>query len=122
MAKDETKRLSPTVVTDDEAALDALQKISDYAPANMLYSLKAAGDARDAVRAAREAENQLIAALAAARDTTVAKDWAFHNVMLGVKDSVKAQYGKDSHEVQALGLKKASEYKPKSRKPSAPPK
>ena len=122
MAKDETKRLAPAVISDDEAALDALQKIADYAPANALYSLSAASDARSQMRAAREAENQLMAALAQARDTTVAKEWAFHNIILGVKDSVKAQFGKDSHEVQALGLKKASEYKPKSRRPSTPPK
>jgi hypothetical protein len=30
--------------------------------------------------------------------------------MLGVKDQVIAQFGKDSNEVQAVGLKKKSEY------------
>jgi hypothetical protein len=35
----------------------------------------------------------------------------FHNAILGAKDQVKAQFGKDSNELQALGLKKASEYK-----------
>jgi hypothetical protein len=47
----------------------------------------------------------------AAMDAARAAEWAFHNAMLGVKDQVIAQFGKDSNEVQALGLKKKSERK-----------
>jgi hypothetical protein len=36
--------------------------------------------------------------------------------MLGVKDQVTAQFGRDSNEVQAIGLKKASERKAPQRK------
>jgi hypothetical protein len=36
--------------------------------------------------------------------------------MLRVKDQVIAQFGKDSNEVQALGLKKASERKAPQRR------
>jgi hypothetical protein len=36
--------------------------------------------------------------------------------MLGVKDQVVAQFGRDSNEVQALGLKKASERKKPQRR------
>jgi hypothetical protein len=36
--------------------------------------------------------------------------------MLGAKDQVVAQFGRDSTEVQAIGLKRASEYKPRQRK------
>ena len=40
--------------------------------------------------------------------------------MLGVKEQVIAQYGKNSDQVQALGLKKKSEYKaPKPKKKAA---
>jgi hypothetical protein len=40
----------------------------------------------------------------------VAGEWEFHNLMLGVKDQVIAQFGKDSTQVQAVGLKRKSEY------------
>ena len=39
--------------------------------------------------------------------------------MLGVKDQVTAQFGRDSNEVQALGLKKVSERKAPRRRAKA---
>jgi hypothetical protein len=41
--------------------------------------------------------------------------WEFHDAILGVKNQVKAQYGADSDEVAALGLKKKSERRPPTR-------
>ena len=43
-------------------------------------------------------QNEILAqhALAAARDATVAAEWALHDAMLGVKAQVLAQYGPDS--------------------------
>ena len=38
------------------------------------------------------------------------------DLMLGVKDQVTAQFGRDSNEVQSIGLKKASERKAPQRK------
>ncbi|MFZ5908636.1 MAG: hypothetical protein ACOYYU_01315 [Chloroflexota bacterium] len=38
------------------------------------------------------------------------------NMLLGVKEQVIAQYGKNSDQVQALGLKKKAEYKTPGRK------
>jgi hypothetical protein len=54
--------------------------------------------------------------LATARDNAVTAEREFHNLMLGAKDQVTAQFGRDSNEVQALGLKKASERKPPRRR------
>jgi hypothetical protein len=45
-----------------------------------------------------------------------AAEWEFHNTMLAVKEQVIAQFGKNSDQVQALGLKKKSEYKAPTRK------
>ena len=55
-------------------------------------------------------QNEILAqhALAAARDATVAAEWALHDAMLGVKAQVLAQYGPDSDAIQSLGLKKKS--------------
>jgi hypothetical protein len=53
------------------------------------------------------------------RDATTAAEWDFHNTMLAVKEQVIAQFGKNSDQVQALGLKKKSEYKAPARRGKA---
>ncbi len=67
------------------------------------------------MEAAQLAETQAEAALKAARDAANAKEWAFHNAILGAKKQVIAQFGVDADEVQAIGLKKKSEYKSPTR-------
>ena len=58
-------------------------------------------------------------ALATARDAAAAAEWELHNAMLGVKEQVIAQFGKNSDQLQALGLKKKTEYKAPTRKAKA---
>jgi hypothetical protein len=55
--------------------------------------------AQASLNAAQQAEAQAVAAAAAARDNAVAKEWEFHDLMLGVKDQIIAQFGKNSNEV-----------------------
>jgi hypothetical protein len=113
---DQSKRLRPAQIQEDRDAFAALQSVSGYAPANPSYALTAITAAQASLNAAQQAESQAAAAAASARDNAVAQEWAFHNMMLGVKDQVRAQFGKDSNEVQAIGLKKKSEYsRPKAR-------
>jgi hypothetical protein len=45
------------------------------------------------------------------KDDAIDAEWEFHDVMQGVDDQTIAQYGKDSNQVQSLGLKKISEYR-----------
>jgi len=116
MARNETKRLKPALIESDESGFAALQAMALYEPKNQAYSLQAINSAHGLVLSARTEEAQAAAALATARDTAVAREWAFHNLMLGVKDQVMAQFGRDSNEVQALGLKKASERKSPQRR------
>jgi len=116
MAKDQSKRITPPVLEADRASFAALQTIAGYAPANSAFALAKVTEAEAAVRAARAAEAQAEAALASARDTAVASEWEFHNLIVGAKDQVTAQFGRDSNEVQAMGLKKASERKAPQRK------
>lgn len=116
MAKNESRRIKPSDLTEDEDIYSAVKGIANYAPANPAYTLDALAATHAELQAVWDKEMQAEGALAAARDNSVAKEWEFHNKMLGVKDQVKAQFGKDSNEVQALGLKKASEYK--GRKPN----
>lgn len=120
MAKDETKRLNPSVIEADKTAFSALQAITDYSPANLEYSAASIKAAHDELLAAQAEEAQTAAAAASARDNAVFKEWNFHNKVLGAKDQVTAQYGRNSNEVQSIGRKKASEYKPRIRRPKAP--
>jgi hypothetical protein len=112
----ESKRLRPAQVGEDESSFAALQAMTGYAPANQTYAPASITSAHAALQSAQTAETQAEAAYAAARDNAVAREWEFHNLMLGVKDQVTAQFGRSSNEVQALGLKKASERKAPERK------
>lgn len=118
MAKNETKRLNHFIMSEDEAAFHALQNINGYSPTNPAYSISALTQAFTDMRTAQIAEDQAEAALASAQDTAISKEWAVHNLMLNVKDQVRAQFGKDSLQLQEIGLKRRSDYK--TRKPKTP--
>lgn len=117
MAKNETKRLAPNIIVDDEEVYAAVKAIADYAPVNPAYTQSSLDTAHDELEVAHHASVQADAAADAARDTLVAKQWEFHNLLLGTKDQIMAQYGPNSDEVQAVKLKKKSEYKARGRKP-----
>ena len=116
MAKNQSKRLPPVKLEADESGFAALRSIASYTPINPAYALEAVRAAHAELKNLRRAEAQAAAALVAARDNAIAQEWEFHNLMLGVKEQVIAQFGKDSAEVQALGLKRKSEYKPPTRR------
>ena len=111
MAKDQTRRLKQAVLAADRDAFNALVTIGSYSPANPAYAVTALQTAFNDLQSRQATETQTFAAYQAARDGANDAEWAFHNMMLAVKEQVIAQFGKDSDEVQALGLKKKSEYK-----------
>lgn len=110
MAKNETKRLSPAVLREDEEVYAAVKDMEDYAPANPAYTHEALDTAYANLKTAFEKSVQADAAAAAARDNLVAMQWIFHNLTLGSKDQVTAQYGPNSNQVQSVKRKKKSEY------------
>lgn len=110
MANNQTRRIAPPILQADRDSFASLQAITSYTPANAAYTGTAISALRQAMEAKQAAETQAAAALAAARDEAVAAEWAFHNAMLGAKEQIVAQFGKDSNELQSLGLKKKSEY------------
>lgn len=116
MAKNQDKRLSPVKIEADENGFTALQSITDYTPINQAYALHTVAAVHADLEGLRQAQIDAAAAAVAARDRQVAKEWEFHNLMLGVKEQIIAQFGKDSDEVQALGLKRKSDYKPPKRR------
>lgn len=120
MAKNETRRLTPEVIEADRNSLASLQAITNYQPANPSFSAAALTTALSTLNNAQRAETQAVAAAASARDAAVKSEWEFHNLVLGMRDQVIAQFGRDSNEVQAVGLKKVSEHKRPGRKAPAP--
>ena len=73
----ETKRLRPAQVAEDEDGFAALQAMALYEPNNPAYSLNAIGAARGLMDSARTEEAQAQAALDTARDNTVGREWGF---------------------------------------------
>ncbi|MFT4155909.1 hypothetical protein [Parafilimonas sp.] len=110
MAKNETKRLSPSNIAADQTIFSVLQGISTYQPSNAAYSIQEGENKLAALSQLQNTEAQATAALKSARDNTVTAEWDFHNYILGVKNQVMAQYGDSSNEIQSLGLKKKTEY------------
>jgi TorA maturation chaperone TorD len=119
----QANRLRPSQIQVDRDAYAALLAIADYAPANPAYTVAALTAASTGLAAAQQTEAQAAAAAASARDDAAAREWEFHELILGAKDQVVAQYGKDSNEVQSVGLKKRSEYsrpKPRAKREGTP--
>jgi hypothetical protein len=120
MAKNENRRLTPNEVAKDLEIYGALKDIAGYAPANADYSLPSLQTKHTTLTAAQDASAQADATAATKRDILVDAQWDFHNGILGAKASVIAQFSPNSNEVQAVQLKKKTEYKPRTRKPKPP--
>jgi hypothetical protein len=116
MAKKQTRRLQPRIVKQDKQCLSAIKGLTDYKPADSKFAKTALQSAADDVDDTQEKEKQTEVAAKAARAAAVKAEWTLHNLILGSKTQVKAQYGDDSDEVNAVGLKKKSEYKDPTRK------
>lgn len=110
MATKKRKRLRPAILQEDIDSYDALLAIIDYKPSNLEYELTKVTTSKTTKEAKQTAKIQADAAAAAASDAEVEAEGAFHDMILGVKAQVKAQYGEDSDEYASLGMKKKSEY------------
>jgi hypothetical protein len=110
------RRLKPSLLQMDKDCFAALQRVSGYAPVNVRYNLKDLQAIHRELTGLQQAEAKAVAAATAARKKAAAKEREFHDLILGAKDQVVAQFGRDSDEAQAVGLKKKSEYKPRARK------
>ena len=115
MAVNQSRRLSPEDLDADHEAVVAVQSIASYKPLNPVYNTGTLIELNTARDAAQRAEIQAQQALATARDIACAAEWALHNAVLGARTQMRAQFGDDSNEVQAIGLKKRSDRKRPSR-------
>jgi alkanesulfonate monooxygenase SsuD/methylene tetrahydromethanopterin reductase-like flavin-dependent oxidoreductase (luciferase family) len=108
--------MSPSIIAEDEEAFAALKAIANYAPSNAAYSLAAIEGAYQELQGARTVEVQADAAAKAASDNVVEKQANFHDLIIGSKDQVTAQFGRNSNEAQSVGRKKPSERRAPQRK------
>lgn len=111
MPNNKTKRLRPLILQEDLDAYAALLAISGYNPSNETYKIAAVTASKTANDNKQIVEVQKNAEADAARDDAMVSEWDFHEMILGVKEQVRAQFGADSNEYASLGLKKKSEYK-----------
>ena len=119
MARNQTRRLTSALLSADRAAFDALQGIASYTPVNQTYKVESIKAIRDRMDDLLREATQAEAAASAKRDAATAGEWEFHNAVLGAKAQVTAQFGDDSDEVAAVGLKKKSDYKSPARRKRA---
>ncbi|MDP2363203.1 MAG: hypothetical protein Q8M94_05485 [Ignavibacteria bacterium] len=119
MADRTTRVLSPKIIQDDLNGFAALKAIQGYAPANPAFEVKKLEDSYNGMVSKQVDFAQKEADYKSARDEKVLAEWEFHNKVLGAKEQVIAQYGKSSNEVQAIGLKKKTEYKRRSSRKSS---
>ena len=102
-------RVQAQILSDDIEAYQALATMADYDPRDPNTTLEALTASYNTLRADEAALIRSQVALDTARDKLAATERRFHTQMLDVKNQVKAQYGEDSNELAALGLKKKSE-------------
>lgn len=118
MTQNHTVQIKASVLAADRASIAAVQEIQDYAPSNKDYETQSLLDAQTDLDHKLALLAQADAAVKTARDEAVLSAHAMHNKVVGMRDSVGVQFGKSSNQFQAVGRKKATEYKKPKRKAS----
>lgn len=121
MADPKTRQLTQDELQEDLDSFAGLEGVTGYDPANDDYKLVNGTALKTTMSASETKEVQDNAVFKASRDKKVADQWAFHDYVRNARIQVKAQFGENSDELQAVGLKKKSEYKsPKKKTPPTP--
>jgi hypothetical protein len=111
-----TRRLTPQVIGQDIDSLHGLQTISTYNTSRSDASAANLQQAYQAMLIFQQAETEKLTLYRAAADAARSAEWEFHNAILAMKEAVRGQYGSDSDQAQAVGLKKKSQRKRPTRK------
>jgi hypothetical protein len=117
-AQDKTRRLPSQSINQDITSFHGLQTISTYNTTRADASVANLQQAYQDMLAQQQAETEKITLYRAAADAARLAEWEFHNAVLAMKEVVRGQYGSDSDQAQAVGLKKKSERKRPNRKKS----
>jgi hypothetical protein len=113
----ETTGVRSTELKKDEFAYNALPAIMGYKPANELCTVESVNGLYQQMKSMQQLKVQKEGEFKSACDAASQAERSFHDVILQVKNQVRAQFGDNSNELQSLGLKKKSERKAPKRKP-----
>ncbi|MBN4004706.1 hypothetical protein [Nostoc sp. LPT] len=117
-AQDKTRRLPSQSISQDINSFHGLQTISTYNTTRTGASVANLQQAYQAMLAQQQSETEKLTLYRAAVDAARLAEWEFHNAVLAMKEVIRGQYGSDSDQAQAVGLKKKSERKRPNRKKS----
>ncbi|MDZ7952012.1 MAG: hypothetical protein RMY16_17250 [Nostoc sp. DedQUE12b] len=116
--QDTTRRLRLQTISQDVTSFHGLQTVSNYDTSRSNASVANIQQAYQAMLALQQAETEKLALYRAAVDAARLAEWEFHNAVLAMKEVVRGQYGSDSDQAQAVGLKKKSNRRRPTRKKS----
>lgn len=108
---DKTRRLTPLMINQDVDAHNGLKAILNYKTTRTEATPEALQQTYQAMLVQQQTETEKLALYRAAADAARLAEWEFHNAVLAMKEVVKGQFGSDSDEAQAVGLKKKSDRK-----------
>jgi hypothetical protein len=118
-AQNTSRRLSPQTLNQDIDSLNGLNTIANYTTSRQEATSEALQQAYQDMLAEQQAETEKLALYRAAADSARLAEWKFHNAVLAMKEVVRGQFGADSNEAQAVGMKKKSDRKrPTRQKPA----
>ncbi|MFN6516971.1 MAG: hypothetical protein RMY29_021005 [Nostoc sp. CreGUA01] len=115
-AQDTTRRLSRQSISQDITSWHGLQTINSYDTTRTDASVDKLQQAYQAMLVQQQVETEKLTLYRAAADAARLAEWEFHNTVLAMKEVIRGQYGSDSDQAQAVGLKKKSDRKRSKRK------
>ena len=110
------RRLSANAVSQDVDAFNGLKSVQGYSTTRSEATTEALQPAYQVMLTQQQNETEQQALYKAAADAARLAEWNFHNAVLAMKEVVRGQFGSDSDQAQAVGLKKKSERKRPSKK------
>lgn len=117
--QDTSRRLSPQVLSHDTDALNGFHTIEGYSTKRKEATPETLQQAYQDMLAQQQNETEKLTLFRAAADAARLAEWEFHNTVLTMKEVVRGQFGVDSNEAQAVGLKKKSDRKRPTRPKAA---
>jgi hypothetical protein len=115
------RRLSPQIIDQDVDSLNGLKTIPSYQTSRSEATSEALQQAYQTMLTQQQNETEKLALYRAASDAARLAEWGFHQAILAMKEVVRGQFGSDSNEAQAIGLKKKSDRKRPARQKAASP-
>ncbi len=106
-----SRRLTPQIIAQNVDSLNGLKAIPNYSTPRSGASLETLEQAYQVMLAQQQTETKQLALYRAAADAARLAEWEFHNTIIAMKEVIRGQFGSDSDEAQAVGLKKKSDRK-----------